>query len=147
MESDAPQYLWRLRSDELYVGGPGSRYNSKEVALGWITQAVKAAGNRPLASLGLSDEEQRLWLNEFTLWGRMLYAQNRAAFNDYLSMARMLDPHVAPAYPRHIAVLSRHVGYETAEEIARLTRQPKVWLHSALCRLALRRADILTKLH
>ena len=146
-ESSSAQYLWRLRPDELYVGGPGSRYNSKEVALGWITQALKAAGNRRLQDLGLSDEEQRLLLNEFTLWGRMLYSQNRPAFSDYLRMARILDPQVGPAYPRHIAALSRWVGYETAEGIAKLTRQPKVWVHSALCRLGLRRADMLVKVH
>jgi glycosyltransferase involved in cell wall biosynthesis len=146
-ESSAAQYLWRLRPEELYVGGPGSRYNSKEVALGWITQAVKAAGKRRLQDLGLSDEERRLLLNESTLWGRMLYSQNRAAFKDYLRMARMLDPQVAPAYPRYIAALSPWVGYETAEGIAKLTRQPKVWVHSALCRLGLRRADMLIKLH
>jgi glycosyltransferase involved in cell wall biosynthesis len=147
VESDSAQYLWRLRPEELYVGGSGSRYSSKEVALGWIRQAVKAAGERRLQDLGLSDEEKRLWLNEFTLWGRMLYSQDRAAFRDYLRMARTLDPDVAPAYPRYIAALSRQVGYETAEGIAKLTRQPKVWVHSVLCRLGLRRADMLIKAH
>ena len=147
VQSDSPQYLWRLRPEELYVGGPGSRYSSKEVALGWITQAIKAAGKHRFQDLGLSDEEKRLFMNEFTLWGRMLYSQNRAAFRDYLRMARTLDPDVAPAYPRHITALSRRVGYETAEGIAKLIRQPKVWFHYALCRLGLRRADMLIKLH
>jgi glycosyltransferase involved in cell wall biosynthesis len=146
LESRLPQYLWRLRPDELYIGGPGSRYSSKEVALGWIKQAVRAAGTRPLQDLGLSDEEQRLFLNESTLWGRLLYSQYRPAFDEYLRMARMLDPQVAPAYPRHIAALSRWLGYEKAERIAKLTRQPNVRVHSALCRLGLRRADMLIKL-
>jgi glycosyltransferase involved in cell wall biosynthesis len=146
VDSQSPQYFWRLRPEELYVGGPGSRYSSKEVALGWIALVVKASGNHYLQDLGLSDEEKRLLLNESTLWGRMLYSQYRPAFNDYLRMARKLDPQIAPAYPRHITALSRWVGYETAEGIAKLTRQPKVWMHFALRRLGLRRADMLTAL-
>jgi glycosyltransferase involved in cell wall biosynthesis len=141
-----PQYLWRLRSAEIYIGGPGSRYSSKEVALGWITEAVKAADNRPLKDLGLSDDDRRLFLKECTLWGRLIYSQYRQAFGDYLRLLRVLDPNATPAYPRYISLLSRLVGYETAEALAKISRQPKVLLRSMLCRLGLRRPNMLIEL-
>jgi glycosyltransferase involved in cell wall biosynthesis len=144
--SQSPQYLWRLRPDEIYIGGPGSRYSSKEVALGWIREAVKAAREHPLQDLGLSDDDRQLFLNECTMWGRLIYSQYRPAFSDYLDLARKLDPDMLPAYPRYISALSRLLGYEAAEAVAKVTRQPKTWLRSALCRLGLRRPNIIIDL-
>jgi glycosyltransferase involved in cell wall biosynthesis len=145
-ETQSPQYLWQLQPEEMYIGGPGSRYSSKEVSIGWITEAVKAAGGRPLKDLGLSDDDRHLFLSEGTMWGRLVYSQHRPAFRDYLQLLKILDPNVAPAYPRYISILSRLVGYEAAEAVARLARQPKVLLRSALCRLGLRRPNMLIEL-
>jgi glycosyltransferase involved in cell wall biosynthesis len=141
-----PQYLWQLRPGEIYIGGPGSRYSSKEVALGWITEAVKAAGGRSLNELEMNDDDRRLFLHECTLWGRLIYSQYRPEFGKYLGLLRLLDPNASPAYPRYISALSRLVGYEAAEAIAKLTRQPKVLLRSALCRLGLRKPNMLIEL-
>jgi glycosyltransferase involved in cell wall biosynthesis len=146
VKSDMPHYLWRLRKGEIYIGGPGARYSSKDVAFTWITQAVKAAGNRSLYELGLTQEDRSLLLNECTLWGRLLYSQYRTAFRDYLRLARKLDPELAPAYPGYISALSRWLGYEKAEATAKLARQPKVWLRSALCRAGLREPNVIIEL-
>ena len=43
------------------------------------------------------------------------------------------DPNLTPSYPHYISTLSRWIGYEKAEAVARVMRQPKVWLRSALC--------------
>lgn len=145
---NSPQYLWRLRSDEIYIGGPGSRYkySTKEVALGWIAEAIRAANERPIRELGLRDDDRKLLLNECTFWGRHLYSHYPEFFGDYLNRAMMLDPDIAPGYPRHISALSHWVGYERAEAVAKLTRQPKVWLRSILCRSGLRRPNTLIEL-
>jgi glycosyltransferase involved in cell wall biosynthesis len=146
VESQSPQYLWRMRPDEIYIGGPGSRYNSKDVSLSWIAQAIKAADKHRLEDLGLSKDDRLMLLSECTLWGRLLYSQHRTAFSEYLRLATMLDPQIAPVYPRYISALSRWVGYEAAERVAKLTRQPKVWLRTALCRLGLRRPNMIIEL-
>jgi glycosyltransferase involved in cell wall biosynthesis len=141
-----PQYFWRLRPDEMYIGGPGARYNSTAVSLGWIREAVKAAGGQPLRDLGLSDDDRLLFLRDCTLWARLIFAQDRPAFREYLRQARILDQNVFPAYPRYISVLSHLLGYEAAETVAKLTRQPKVWLRSALYLLGLRKRNMIIEL-
>jgi hypothetical protein len=146
VQSNTPQYVWRMRSDEVYIGGPGSRYNLKDVAIGWITQAVNAADSRHLQDLRLSDDDRRLVLNECTLWGRHLYSQDRTIFRDYLRLARTLDPQVAPSYPRYISMLSRWVGYEAAEGAARVARRPRGWLRSVLYWLGLRSPNMVLEL-
>ncbi len=144
--STEPQYLWRLRRGEIYIGGKEARYQSADVCLGWIRLAVKAAAGRTLDRLGLSERDRRLFSNECTLWGRLVYSQNREAFDEYLRLARELDPDIAPAYPFYISGLSRWTGYEKAEAIAKLTRQPKVWLRTALYRLKLRQPNTIIEL-
>jgi glycosyltransferase involved in cell wall biosynthesis len=137
--SDKPEYLWRLHQDRIYIGGTEARYNSTDVALGWIKQVLKAAGGRSIDSLGLTEQDIRFLLEDSTLWGRLLYSQNRKAFREYLDLARMFDPNLKPVYPRYIAVLSRWVDYEKAEAVAGLARKPRVWLDSASYLLKLRR--------
>ena len=144
--STEPLYLWRLRRGDIYIGDGKARYQSKDVALGWITLAVKATGGRSLSEQGLSEQDTELFLRECTLWGRLIYSQQKQSFNEYLAIARRLDPNIAPAYPRHIAVLSGWVGYEKAEGVAKLTRQPKVWLRTVLNRLKLRRPNVIIEL-
>jgi glycosyltransferase involved in cell wall biosynthesis len=137
--SDKPEYLWRLHQDRIYIGGTEARYNSTDVALGWIKQVLKAAGGRSIDSLGLTEQDRRFLLEDSTLWARLLYSQNRKAFREYLNLARMFEPNLKPAYPRYIAVLSRWVDYEKAEAVAGLARKPRVWLDSASYLLKLRR--------
>jgi glycosyltransferase involved in cell wall biosynthesis len=144
--ASSPQYLWRLREDELYIGGAGSRYSSKEVALGWIAEVVKAAEGRKLGELELSADDRKLLLDQCTLWGRVLYSQHRCHFGDYLTLARALQPHIAPTYPKFISALSRLTGYEKAEAVAKVMRQPMVWLRKSLDRLGLRRANTIMEL-
>ncbi len=146
VEVQSPQYLWRLRPEEIYIGGPGSRYSSKEVALGWIREAVRVAAGRPLQDLGLSEDDRQLFGRECTLWGRLIYSQYRSSFRNYLEYLRLLDPNALPAYPRYISALARVVGYEGAEAVAQVGRQPKVMLRSALCRFGLRRPNMLIEL-
>lgn len=140
-----PTYLWRLRRGDIYIGGQDARYRSKDVCLGWIRLAVKAAGGRRLDEF-LSKQDQKLMLSECTLWGRLVYSQDREAFDEYLSLAQKLDPNVRPAYPFHIAALSRWIGYKNAEAVAKLTRQPKVWLRRTLYALKLRRPNTIIEL-
>lgn len=142
----SPQYVWRLRPDEIYIGGPGSRYSSKEVALGWVREVARAAREIPLHDLGLSDEDRLLFMNDCTMWGRLVYSQYRPAFSEFLGLVRKLNPGMLPTYPRYISALSRLVGYEAAEALAKLTRQPKTWLRSLLCRLGLRKPNMIIDL-
>ena len=132
VSSGEAEYLWRLDRRAMYIGGAGARYNSSAVGLGWIRQALRAAGDQSIDKLGLPEADKQLLLQECTTWGRVLFADDRAAFREYLSLARILDTNITPSYPRHISVLSRWVGYENAEAAASLTRRPKVWLRSAL---------------
>lgn len=136
-----PQYLWRLRRDGTYIGGQNARYNSKDVALAWIRLVLKATGGTGIYEQGLSEQDKELFLRECTLWGRVLCSENREAFQEFLSVARMLDPKIAPVYPPHISALSRCIGYEKAEGIAKLARQPRLWFRSMLYRLKLRRRE------
>jgi glycosyltransferase involved in cell wall biosynthesis len=137
--SDEPEYFWRLHQDRIYIGGTEARYNSTDVALGWIRQVLKAAKGSTIHSLDLTEQDRKFLLEDCTLWGRLLYSQNRQAFTKYLGLARLFDPNLSPAYPRHIAILARWVGYENAEAIAGLSRKPTTWLNSLLYRLKLRR--------
>ena len=144
--STEPQYLWRLRRGDIYIGEGNARYKSKDVALGWITQALKATGGRDIYDQGLSEQDRQMFFRECTMWGRLVYSQQKEAFAAYLDIARRLDPKIAPAYPRYISALSRWVGYEKAEAVAKLTRQPKVWLRTMLNRLKLRRPNVIIEL-
>jgi glycosyltransferase involved in cell wall biosynthesis len=141
-----PQYLWRLRRGDIYIGEGNARYKSKDVALGWITQALKATGGRDLSNQELSEQDRAMFFRECTLWGRLVYSQQKEAFAEYLGIAQKLDPGIAPAYPRYITALSRWIGYEKAEGVAKLTRQPKVWLRTILNRLNLRRPNVIIEL-
>jgi glycosyltransferase involved in cell wall biosynthesis len=144
--SDEPFYLWRLERGSLYIGPEGSRYRSADVAIGWITVVLKASENRTLDSLDLCAADKHMLMKECTQWGRVVYVAGREAFQEYLRLARKFNPRVAPAYPFYIKALSRWTGYETAEAVARITRQPKVWLRSALVALGLRTPNHLIEL-
>jgi hypothetical protein len=142
--SDEAEYLWRLHKPVLYIGGSGARYRATAVGLDWIKQVLKVAGNQAVERLGLSEPDRQLLMNECTFWGRVLYSQDREAFREYLSLARILEPNLTPSYPRYISALSRWIGYENAEAAAKATRQPKAWLRSALTRLKLKRPNTVT---
>jgi glycosyltransferase involved in cell wall biosynthesis len=144
--SDEAEYLWRLDRHALYIGGSGARYSATEVGLGWIRQVLKVTGNQVIESLGLPEPDRRLLFNDSTLWGRLMFSQDREGFREYLRLARILDPNLTPSYPRYISALSRWIGYEKAETAAKVTRQPKVWLRSALCSLKLRRPNTIIEL-
>jgi glycosyltransferase involved in cell wall biosynthesis len=145
--SDEPLYLWRLERGSLYIGAGGcSRYQSANVALAWINVALKASDNRVIDSLDLSATDERMLMNECTLWGRVVYVDDRAAFREYLKLARKFNPRLAPTYPFYIEALSRWTDYETAEAVARIIRQPKVWLRSTLVALGLRTPNHLIEL-
>jgi glycosyltransferase involved in cell wall biosynthesis len=144
--SDQPLYLWRLERGSLYIGPEGSRYRSAEVAIGWITVVLKASDNLTIDSLDLSAIDKRILMNECTLWGRVVYTDSRAAFREYLRLARKFNPRLAPSYPVYIRALSRWTDYETAEAVARIIRQPKVWLRSALVALRVRTPNHLIEL-
>jgi hypothetical protein len=72
------------------------------------------------------------------VWARLLYAQDRSAFRQYLAQARQLAPDLAPSYPPYAAWLSRKVGYEAAEGVAKLVRLPRAVVRKRLQRLGLR---------
>ena len=75
------------------------------------------------------------------LLGAVLRAHNRDAFRQYIAMARTLDPDIAPTNPPYVAVASRHVGYEAAEDIAMLAGMPRTLVRKMLQRLGLRPRD------
>jgi glycosyltransferase involved in cell wall biosynthesis len=137
--SPEPCYCWRLHREKIYIGGEGARYRSAPVALGWIELILKAVEHRQLDQLGLSDADRRELLDECTLWARLLYVHDRAAFRRYIAMARTLDPRIAPTNPRYVTTAARYVGYEGAEGIARLGRMPRAMVRKTLQRVGLRK--------
>ena len=141
--SPVPLYLWRLPRQQAYVGGSASRYQAAPVALGWITQVLKAMDGKTIGQLGLAPAEHKAVLDECTFWGRLAYAHDRRAFRAYLAMARKVDPLIAPTGPAHIAFAARYCGYEFAEGFGKLLRMPKAWLRKILQRLNIRPRSVL----
>ena len=89
---------------------------------------VRAAEGRSFDELGLSTLDRQDILLQCTEYGRWLYSRNRRAFRRYVQMARTFDPNLAPAHPKFATRLSRWLGYETAEGVARLSRAPRAVL-------------------
>jgi hypothetical protein len=123
--ADEPLYVWRLHRDKIYIGGEGARYKSSGVALGWLELVLRETGGERLDSLNLPRADRDRLLDYCTTWGRLLYAQDRPAFRQYLTLAQRLVPDIAPSHPRYVTMLARLAGYEGAEGIARLARWPK----------------------
>jgi len=122
--SAKPLYLWRQHRDRVYLGGDEARYHSTPVALSWIEQILKGLEYKTLDEVDISDADRRDILHYSAEWARTLYSQDRTAFRKYVATARRLDPNLAPAYPKFISALSRHIGYEGAEAIVNLGRGP-----------------------
>jgi glycosyltransferase involved in cell wall biosynthesis len=136
--SSEPAYLWRMHRDKIYIGGTEARYRSAPVALSWMEQILKAADDRPLNQLDLTAADRTCLLDDCTGWARLLYSQDRVAFRKYLAMARQFVPDIAPTNPKYASMISRYIGYESAEGIAKLGRMPKTTVRKALERLQLR---------
>jgi len=133
-----PSYLWRMHRGQSYIGGEHARYRSAAVALGWIDLVLKAADHGTLSALGLTEAERRGVLDECTMWARLLYGQDRAAFRRFVAQARTLDPDVAPTNPGYVTTAARYVGYEAAEGIANLARMPRTLVRKTLQKAGLR---------
>jgi glycosyltransferase involved in cell wall biosynthesis len=123
--SSEPLYLWRIHRHKPHIGGSEARYLLKDVAVGWIDQALKAAGNRSIDELNLPARDRRSVLKDCTSFARLLYPQHREAFREYLVKARRLDPKFNPTNPWYLSLLSRCIGYENAEAVAQLARGPR----------------------
>lgn len=136
--SSEPCYLWRMHRGRIYIGGEEARYRSAPVALSWIEQVLKAAEHRGLDELGLSDADRRHLLDECTVWGRLLYAQDRTAFRRYIALTRRLYPKIGPTNPAYAAAAARYLGYEAAEWLAKLGRTPRTLVRKGLQRIGLR---------
>jgi glycosyltransferase involved in cell wall biosynthesis len=133
-----PCYFWRMHRGRIYIGGEEARYRAAPVALSWIEQVLKAAEYRPMGELGLTGADRSELLGECTIWARLLYGRDKAAFRQFLAMARTLDPEIAPANPGYATAAARYFGYEAAEYIAWLGRRPRVQARKALQRMGLR---------
>jgi glycosyltransferase involved in cell wall biosynthesis len=147
IETSDPCYLWRMHRGKNYIGGESARYRSTPVALGWIEQVLKAADNRSLDQLGLSDVERRDLLDDCTVWARLLYAHDRAAFRKFIAMARQFAPNIVPTNPKYASMIGHCFGYEAAEAVAKLARMPRVLARQMLQRLDLRPRDSVFDLH
>ena len=132
--SSEPLYLWRMHRDKIYIGDETARYQSTSVALGWMELVLKQASGRLLGQLQLSNAERAKLLDDCTVWARILYSRDRLAFRKFIAMARRLDPKIAPTHPRLTTFLSRLVGYEAAEGVARAGRIPRALKNRALNR-------------
>jgi glycosyltransferase involved in cell wall biosynthesis len=137
-KSAEAEYLWRLHKGKPYIAPSGGRYNSGEVSRAWISLVLRAAGHRSLDALNMPEADKRLLREESTTWGRMAYASSRDAFREYLRLARILDPNLAPTSPFYASALARWIGYEGVEAVELFVRQPKAWVRSALERLKLK---------
>jgi hypothetical protein len=127
-----------MHRERIYIGRENARYQAVPVAFSWIDLMLKESGHRTLAQLNLSQADRAEIHENSTVWGRLLYAHDRAAFRQYVARARELEPDLAPSYPKYVAAVSRYVGYEGAEAIARLGRSPKTVVRKILEGLKLR---------
>jgi glycosyltransferase involved in cell wall biosynthesis len=140
--SSEPLYRWRMHRQS-YIGGDKARYRAVPVALGWIEQVLKAGGHQSLDELGLTKPEREAVLNDCTMWARLLFGTDRAAFRRFIAMARALDPDITPTNPVHIAWLAKRSSYETSETVAKLLRIPRRLARKTLVGLRLRRQTAL----
>ncbi|MEI9983376.1 MAG: hypothetical protein WDN69_09350 [Aliidongia sp.] len=108
---------------------------------------LKATEHRPLNQLALSLADRRDLLDDCTVWARLLYSHDRAAFRNYVRMARQLAPDIAPTNPKYVSVVARYFGYEAAEAVAKLVRTPKNVVRKTLERLELRSQNSVFDLH
>ena len=136
--SPEPCYFWRMHRGKIYIGGEEARYRSAPVAVSWIEQVLKAAEFRSLDELGLPEADRRHLLDECTVWGRLLYAQDRSAFRRYLALAQQLHPSIAPTNPAYAAAAAHYVGYEAAEWLAKQGRIPRTLVRKTLQKIGLR---------
>ena len=132
VRSSEPLYLWRLHSNQTYIGGNDARYQSGPVALGWMAQVLKAADGMTVSDLGLMDAERAALLDECTFWGRLVYGHDRAAFRTFAVQARQLEPLFRPTNPVYMKLAARYVGYEASERLGKMVRAPKTWLRKRL---------------
>jgi glycosyltransferase involved in cell wall biosynthesis len=121
----APLYLWRQHRDKVYIGGDEARYHSSHVALTWIELILRGLDYKSFDQLELSAADRKDILHYSSHWARTLFQHDRGAFRRYVAAARNLDPKLAPAYPRLISAISRHVGYEAAEAMVSLAKAPR----------------------
>ncbi len=139
--ADGPLYLWRQHRDRAYVGDDTARYELKAVAMSWVDQILKGLDHRAIDQTELSVSDRRRILEYSSYWARLLYLQDRIGFREYVSHARQLYPDLGPTDPKLISILSRSVGYETAEAILNLSRTPKTLASKVLRGLIRRPAD------
>jgi glycosyltransferase involved in cell wall biosynthesis len=133
--SALPLYFWRQHRGRCYIGDAKARYHTTPVAMGWIDLIRKGLEYRSLDAAGLSARDRRDILISTSYWARELFRADRSAFRTFLAEARKLDPHIAPAYPLAISLLSRLIGYESAEAIATLPDRPRHLLRKVRQRL------------
>ena len=130
--SAVPFYLWRQHRDAEYLGGAEARYQILPVALSWVEEMLKGLEYKSIYEVDLSARDRHDILSFSTEWARTLYRHDRNAFRQYVTAARRLDPDLAPTYPRPIAALSRHVGYEGAEAVSNLARAPRALIRKLI---------------
>ena len=135
--SSKPLYFWHFDGDRLYIGGAEAHYDATDVALGWIEQMLRATENKTIHSIELPDHDLKEVLNECTMWGRLLFSKNRAAFREYVMMVKALKPDFRPTGPYYVSALSRFLTYENAEAVAKAVRIPKALARKALRKLKL----------
>ena len=134
-------YLWRLHPGQYYIGRDNARYKLLDVAFSWMTLMLNEARGRTLDELDLSSAEIAEIRKNSTQWARLLYAQSPAAFRQYAARARQLDPDIGPSYPKSISMLSRYIGYEGAEAVAKVARYPRTLARRLLQKLNPRPQD------
>jgi glycosyltransferase involved in cell wall biosynthesis len=134
--SSEPFYLWRMHRDKIYIGDDSARYRSTAVALSWMELVRKQTSGRLLDELRLTSAERAKLLDDCTVWARILYSRDRPAFRQFVAMAKQLQPSIAPTHPRFATLLSRVLGYEAAEGVARLGRIPRALKNKAFGRRA-----------
>ena len=112
VRSSEPLYLWRLHSNQTYIGGTLSLSLSLSVALGWMAQVLKAADGMTVSDLGLMDAECAALLDECTFWGRLVSGLSLSLFLFFFfffffffaPLARQLAPLFRPLSLRSLSI-------------------------------------------
>jgi glycosyltransferase involved in cell wall biosynthesis len=121
--STEPLYFWRWYRPHQRKA---TYYELTDLAMGWISQVLKAANNQPITTLNLSPEDKESLRNNCFMYARILYQQNREAFWRYVPIMRALIPdNCYPSTPKHFSLLSQCIGYENAEAVSLALRKQK----------------------
>jgi glycosyltransferase involved in cell wall biosynthesis len=100
--SSAPLSLYRVFPDQPWWGDDSARYRLTDAATTWLALVLRTASNGRIESCGLSVEDREVLIAHCTMFLRLLYRHDRAAFHDFLASIRRFVPGYIPKKPFYL---------------------------------------------